>query len=101
MKPARFHDEVVAEVADAADYYEARQAGLGRRYRAAVEAAVQAIQKCPTVYSPVPGTRARKCLVKGFPYTVYFIEFDTYIWVAAVSHQKRQQDYWLSRSPDD
>jgi hypothetical protein len=101
MKPARFHDEATAEVMDATDYYESRRAGLGARYRAAVEDAVAAIQGCPTVYSLVAGSDARKCLVQGFSYNVYFVEFDTFIWIAAVAHQKRRQDYWMSRTPED
>jgi toxin ParE1/3/4 len=101
MKPVQFHDEADAEFEADVDYYEQKQAGLGGRFRAAVEDAVAAIRACPTVYSPIPGTAARKRLVDGFPYSVFFVELDAWIWIAAVAHHKRRQGYWVHRSPDN
>ncbi len=101
MKPVQFHDEADAEFEADVDYYERKQTGLGGRFRSAVEDAVAAIRARPTAYSTIPGTAVRRRLVAGFPYSVFFVELDTYIWIAAVAHHKRRKGYWSHRSPDD
>jgi toxin ParE1/3/4 len=101
MKRARFHREARAELIEAGQYYERQRRGLGMRFRVAVQDAVAAVRRSPTAFSPYRGSDIRKCLVQDFPYTVFYIEFDADIWIAAVAHQRRQQDYWAHRSPDD
>jgi toxin ParE1/3/4 len=101
VKPIRFHSEAAAEFDDAVDYYDRQRAGLGGEYRTEVEAAFARLRRSPTAYARYRGTEARKCLVNRFPYSIYFVEFDTFIWIAAVAHQKRRQGYWMNRSPDD
>jgi hypothetical protein len=32
-------------------------------------------------------------------YTIYYVELDQTIWIAAVAHQKRRPGYWSDRSP--
>jgi toxin ParE1/3/4 len=101
MKPVRFHDEAGADFEADVDYYEQQRPGLGSRFRSAVEDAVTAIRACPTVYSAVAETAARRQLVEGFPYSVFFVELDASIWIAAVAHHKRRPGYWAHRSPED
>ena len=47
----------------------------------------------------VAGTR--RILVKGFPFAVIYIQFDTEIVVYAVGHLSRAPEYWLGRLKTD
>jgi hypothetical protein len=35
------------------------------------------------------------------PVTVFFLELDEAIWIAAIAHDKRKPDYWVLREPQD
>ena len=101
MKPVIFHRETEAELRAAVAWYEGQRAGLGVDFQAKVEEAVAAIQSKPARHPRYKGKDIRKCRVKRFPYTVYFLELDDVIWLAAVAHHKRRPDYWATRDPDD
>jgi hypothetical protein len=100
VKPLAGHREVWDELDEAIAYYELRQAGLGKRFREAVQDAFDKISRSPAAFSPTKGGH-RKCLVEGFPYTVIYKERDADVWIAAVAHQKRRPGYWSHRTPDD
>ncbi len=36
--------------------------------------------------------------MRKFSYNIYFRELDEYVWIAVVSHQSREQTYWMDRS---
>jgi plasmid stabilization system protein ParE len=99
VKPALFHSEARAEVREAAAYYAGKRRGLGKEFRAEVEAAVERIRKNPKAFTPYGNEGLRKCVLDRFPYNIYFQELDDAIWVAAVAHQRRQPDYWAGRTP--
>jgi hypothetical protein len=96
-----FHADALAELDDAAAYYEGQRPGLGADFWAEVEATLLRIQGHPWAFSRQRGSSCRKCLVNRFPYTVYFLERTQDIWIAAVAHHKRRYGYWMSRSQDD
>lgn len=99
MKPVVYHDEAKAELAEAMAYYESQKTGLGNELLLEEEKAIAWIQQFPKAGSLFIKTKIRKCLVKRFPYTSYYLEMDKYIWIAAVAHQKRRPGYWLHRKP--
>ena len=92
MKPVVFDDEARAEFAAAAAYYEAQRAGLGADFVAEVERAAQRIGQTPQAFPPY-AHGARKCVLRRFPYTVYFLELGDRVWIAAVAHQRRRPSY--------
>jgi len=100
MKPFRWHRAARAEVQIAVAHYEGERKGLGREFREDLEAALGRIRRNPKAFSFYDATVIRKCLLHRFPYTVFFEELDTVIWVRAVAHQKRKPGYWLDRTPD-
>jgi hypothetical protein len=53
MMPVRFHPQAEAEMIEAAAYYEGRQDGLGKRFLAAVQDAVNNIVINPRLYPVV------------------------------------------------
>lgn len=86
-------DEFLHEVA----YYEAKREGTGRRFRLAVTAAFQLIQRFPGAGAPGPaGTRKTK--VKGFPFTIVYREAAGEIVVFAIAPDRQQPGYWLPRA---
>jgi toxin ParE1/3/4 len=101
MRPAIFHREATAELIAAIAWYEAKQAGLGLDLQAKVEEAVMRIRANPSKCPMHNEQGLRKCHLKRFPYTIFFLELDDTIWIAAVAHQKRRPGYWATRSPED
>jgi toxin ParE1/3/4 len=97
--PVIFHAEAKAELRAATRYYEEQRKGLGREFRTAVEAAIERIQRTPQAFPPYGDEGARKCLVGRFPYTIFYVELEDSIWIAAVAHQRRRPGYWAGRSP--
>ena len=85
-----------AELLDAQDWYEARQPGLGMRFREEVEATVLRLQEnphqFPTVFRDVHRARLRK-----FPYGLFFrVEIGTLV-VIACFHGSRDPQRWERR----
>ncbi len=100
MKPIVFHPIAEAELEEAVAFYEARRTGIGQALGAEAERAVGMIQQNP-LWCPRHGeTNFRKCLLRKFPYTIFYMERDDCIWIAAVAHQKRKPGYWENRTPD-
>jgi toxin ParE1/3/4 len=99
VKPIVFDPEAEAEFRAAASYYEGQRPGLGDQFAAEVERCVQRIARMPQAFPRHGSTRLRKCLLARFPYTIFFLELDDRIWVAAVAHQRRRPGYWAHRQP--
>lgn len=100
MKAVIFHREAEEELQAAVLFYEERRDGLGAELTAEVERAVAQISQRPRS-CPAHGTEGyRKCHLDRFPFTIFFVEQDQHIWIAAVAHQKRRPGYWMSRRPE-
>ncbi|HBP19519.1 MAG TPA: addiction module toxin RelE [Planctomycetes bacterium] len=85
-----------ADLASAWDYYEEQWPGLGEELLLCVEAAFDMARSapdwCPVVMGPV-----RRCLVRRFPYCVYFkVEVERIV-VLAVYHSSRDPAGWQDR----
>ena len=92
--------EAESEIGEAAGWYEDRLTGLGLEFLAAVERAFSLIAENPERF-PVwkQGHAFRRCLLKRFPYMVFYeIEEDRVV-VWAVAHVRRKPGYWVSRRP--
>jgi len=91
-----FLPEASAELYEAADYYESKQEGLGRRFRYEVLEVCGFIVQQPLLWRERGGGYRRvNCPV--FPYYIaYFIRGDLIV-VAAVAHGHRRPGYWKQR----
>lgn len=91
-----FLPEASSELYEAAEYYESKEAGLGRRFRNEVLEVCRLIVQQPVLWRERRGGYRRvNCPV--FPYYVaYFIRGDVII-VAAVAHGHRRPGYWKER----
>jgi toxin ParE1/3/4 len=97
VKPVILHSEAEAELRAAAAYYDRQRPGLGRELRLVVEAAVGRIRENPRAFSSYGRSGLRRCIVHRFPYTIFFVELEALIWIAAIAHHKRRPDYWKGR----
>jgi toxin ParE1/3/4 len=100
VKPVIFHSEAEWDLHQAIIFYERERPGLGRELRQKVEATIRRIQQNPKAFPWHDDQETRKGLVQRFPYTIYFIEFDEVVWVAAVAHHRRHPQYWSGRRPE-
>jgi plasmid stabilization system protein ParE len=99
----RFVDEAVAELDEAARWYEEQREGLGLTLLAALDRAVESMRRWPRAGSPVEGVPddldVRRVPVLRFPYFIaYLITDDDVIVVLAVAHERRRPRYWSDRA---
>jgi toxin ParE1/3/4 len=93
---AVFHPDALAELQEQAAYYEEQEPGLGVRFLAQVEAAVQLAVAMPGVGSP-HRNNTRRVFPKDFPHSVVYLTTDERIVVLAVAPFRRKPGYWQSR----
>jgi hypothetical protein len=70
LRPARLTLQANADIARAAEWYEERSEGLGKRFVDRVEA-ITRIEANPEGYAPV-FKNLRRCNVAKFPYALWF-----------------------------
>jgi plasmid stabilization system protein ParE len=92
----RLNRHARAELDDAPDEYESQQAGLGSRFAASIEAAIQQVGAFPESAPRVRGDIRRK-VVTDFPYSILYRVRHAHIRILAIAHQHRQPFYWLRR----
>ena len=99
MKRLRIREEARNELLHETQYYESRREGTGRRFRQAVDASLDLIQRFPAAGAlSAAGTRRTK--VKGFPFTVVYRDEENAVVVFAIAPDRQQPGYWLSRTGD-
>jgi|SRR5271155_4691994 len=101
MKPARLVPEAVAELTDAAVWYESRRPELARQFLQDFETVLRLIESRPFSFPRLLGTspelNIRRALLPRFPYASVFLELPSKIRIVAVAHLKRRPGYWLNR----
>jgi len=99
VKPVIFHRQAKAEMRAAIAYYDGEREGLGAEFQEAVETAIDQIRQMPQGFSPHGDEGMRKHIVRRFPYTIFYLELEDFIWIAAVANQRRRPGYWANRIP--
>jgi plasmid stabilization system protein ParE len=89
-----------ADITDAARWYEERSPGLGSEFLRAVDVTLAEIARMPGRYPLVRG-RARRALLRRFPYAVFFVAGADLVSVIACLHARRDPKHWLERSEAD
>lgn len=90
--------EVEHDLADAYEWYEERQPGLGDEFLGCVDACVQRIRQGPTHYAPIHENH-RRALVRRFPYAIFYEFDDGVVTVYCVIHTSRDPAKWRRRLP--
>lgn len=92
----RFLGEAQQEFLDAILYYEDAESGLGGRFSAELERAVQLLREHPEIYR-VRIAGQRRINLRIFPFYLPFVVRGETVWVLAVAHESRKPRYWISR----
>ncbi len=88
--------ETSAELADAVEYYEGEEAGLGERLWWEVDDHLRWIAANATLPRLRPGDY-RRVNLKVFPYYIaYALRGDSAV-VLAIAHAHRRPEYWIGR----
>lgn len=96
MRRVVLHEEVEAELRDAAQYYEAHRPGYGSVFERAFFATGETIATRPLTGRRIAGG-LRKLPVAGFPYNAIYLADADPIIIVALAHHRRQPFYWSSR----
>ena len=92
----RYHPEAEAEIVRAARYYEKRVEGLGARFLSEFEATATRILEAPERWRLLEGD-VRRCLMRRFPYGIYYRVDTDEVRILVVKHHSRHPDYWKER----
>ena len=88
--------EAMLDILDAARWYEDQRAGLGKRFRAALDRVFGQIEAMPEIHRVI-SKHVRRAVTPGFPFGVYYRIDDGEVIVLAVIHSSRDPDRWKSR----
>lgn len=92
---------VKSEVRQAVIWYNQQQANLGIEFLQELTSYYHRIKSAPHLFPTHRFYRGafnvRRALLHRFPYAITYRIQDDHILVIAVSHTKREEDYWLAR----
>jgi plasmid stabilization system protein ParE len=88
------------DIAEAARWYEQRSPGLGSEFLRAVDVTLAEIARMPEHYPVVRG-KARRALLRRFPYAIYFVATPDLVSVFACLHARRDPRHWRERNEAD
>ena len=91
-----FSELARTEMAEAKQYYEQQQPGLGETFQHEAAVAARRILTQPLAWQ-VEVEPVRRYLFNRFPYKMLYAIRGQNIIVLAVAHQHRQPDYWIER----
>ena len=91
-----YHPEAETEAIEAAQFYETRAAGLGAGFLDEYDAMIAGIQEHPERWR-IEEDDIRRCLMRRFPYGIYYRFLPGEIRILAVKHHGRHPDYWKRR----
>jgi plasmid stabilization system protein ParE len=84
------------ELEDAETYYELEMQDLGARFKQEVKASIKRILQYPEAW-PIDGREIRKCIMKMFPYKIFYSIENDHIFIIALAHQHRKPDCWVDK----
>ena len=92
-----FRPAARAEFDGAALWYEERQAGLGERFVAEIDRAIELAARYPERY-PIQHEGIRCVRARRFPYSIFYMVESEQIVVLAVFHARRDPTIWQART---
>ncbi|MHB8337407.1 MAG: type II toxin-antitoxin system RelE/ParE family toxin [Ignavibacteriaceae bacterium] len=84
------------ELDEAIKYYDHQLPGLGFRFFQEISSAIERIKFTPEAWSKING-HTRRCMIKGFPYALFFIKGKEEILITAVAHLHRNPEHYKDR----
>ena len=84
-------------MAEAQEWYEERETGLGRHFVEAVDDTLASIEKNPLAFASIRNV-VRRALTKKFPYGVFYLVEGQVVVVLPILHQARDPELWTRRA---
>jgi plasmid stabilization system protein ParE len=97
LKPISFHPEARDEADAAALYYHQRNPVVARDFLFSVERISHEIQAAPQRWPFEGETGVQRRQVRGFLFTVFYVNLTTVIVILAIAHTSRRPGYWRPR----
>ncbi len=92
-----FHPEALREYLDGVSYYAEASPRVAEAFVLDVEGAIERILKHPRAW-PVLEDDVRHCLLKRFPFAIYYGIDEAGITLYALMHTSRRPGYWRGRT---
>jgi len=90
------------DIKEAADWYNSKQPGLGKRFTHQLRAMLNIVKQHPYIIA-VRYDNVRTCVLDVFPYMVHYVIDDPNksIVISAVLHTSRNPDLWKTDRDED
>ena len=88
--------EAAADIAEATEWYDRQQSGLGAEFMRSVRSQLAAIEEVPKRY-PVILSDIRRARLRRFPYGVYYVIDGEIVVAFACMHARQSPRQWQSR----
>jgi len=95
-----FHPEAADEADDSFEWYRAVSESLALNFLNALDEVQDRVLEAPQAYRPAARS-AQKCPMKGFPFKLVYRHEGDFIWVVALAHEARKENYWVRRLDDE
>jgi len=89
-------DQALEEIAEAAEWYERRSAGLSADFLRAVDVAVASVLRAPEQY-PGVHQEMHRALLRRFPYSLVYSFDEEELVVLGCLHWRRDPERWRAR----
>lgn len=96
MKSKKILSKAHQELIEIIQYYEQKHFDLGKKFLFEYDFSVNKIQRFPYSF-PKEYRNIRRCVVRQFPYVVFYIVRDYFILIIAIGHMRRRPLYWKVR----
>lgn len=93
----QLHSLAKKELTEAVDWYEEERKGRGAKFFIAYLKTLNAILSNPFAF-PKDFDEVRKANLQKFPYTIYYEEVGSEVFVYSVFHNKRDPETWKKRA---
>ena len=91
-----FHPEAEVDLVETIFYYETQALGLGERFAAEVEHAIEPLPSHPKS-GTLDAEGFRKRVLDTFPYNLRYTESNDLVYILVVESQVRRPNYWKHR----
>jgi plasmid stabilization system protein ParE len=96
MKRLSFRTVARRDLAEIREWYLKEAPHIIDKFADRIDESLDAIARSPTSFATIHGD-VRACLVKRFPYVIYFRDLKDRVQVLAVLHARRDPHAWQSR----
>ena len=99
MKNVILHPHALSELREASFHYAEVSLRLAGSFIDKVDENIEAIKRNPLGF-PMFENEIRKCVMLRFPFTIFYEDLNTVLYIWAVAHQSCHPDYWKGRLKD-